>query len=294
MNPIPYVFLALAFVGLVANIVMFVYFGSHGGMGRPWVLIVRCILLALVVFCVVIAWQCRSTSVFRTRHGLVKKLMGWISKSDRFNAISLEWAYQKVQSNVLGRYVAEKMAGSRCVILREPMLKTVDGTESVNPVFDGLMEGLGGKLEVVKIIDLPMKKEAPPPLKPGEEEPVTLGWKDEVWTVADLDEILADVSDFDLLVTCVPLPEGVVGMDGQVMSSCLAGKKIAMAGGYSGLYDAALEKGVVVAAVTYKPECRFDEKDIPGNIQEAFDKRYVLLKGGPREEPKEELVPADE
>jgi hypothetical protein len=46
-----------------------------------------------------------------------------------------------------------------------------------------------------------------------------------------------------------------------------------------------------VAAVTFKPDCRFDEKDIPNDDKEAFEKRYLLLKGGPHVETLPDLLP---
>ena len=64
-----------------------------------------------------------------------------------------------------------------------------------------------------------------------------------------------------------------------------------MLGGYSKEYDVALEEGSIVAAVTFKPNCRFDEKDIPEDDQKAFEKRYLLLEGGPRVEVLPDILP---
>ena len=46
-----------------------------------------------------------------------------------------------------------------------------------------------------------------------------------------------------------------------------------------------------MAAVTFKPNCCFDEKDIPEDDQKAFEKRYLLLEGGPRVEVLPDILP---
>ena len=61
--------------------------------------------------------------------------------------------------------------------------------------------------------------------------------------------------------------------------------------GLTATQDNVLAEGSIVAAVTFKPDCRFDEKDIPQDDKEAFDKRYLLLEGGPRVEILPELLP---
>ena len=94
-----------------------------------------------------------------------------------------------------------------------------------------------------------------------------------------------------MLISCVPLPANVVDKSGRFTMPSLAGRKLALLGGYSKEYDRALEDGTVVAAVTFKPNCRFDEKDIPEDDQKAFEKRYLLLEGGPRVETPPDLPP---
>ena len=103
--------------------------------------------------------------------------------------------------------------------------------------------------------------------------------------------MLVEAGDFDLLISCVQLPEDVIDNHGRFTPPSLAGRKVALLGGYSQAYDNVLAEGSIVAAVTFKPDCRFDEKDIPQDDKEAFDKRYLLLEGGPRVEILPELLP---
>ena len=289
MNSISFLFLILAIVATAVNIFLF----AHNGVGgfRPSGMALRAVLLLVAIVGVVMAWRYRSYDAFRNpKQRLAKWLRRWSFESDKFDAIHLEWAYQRMQARVMGRYLADKQAGRRCVILREPIMKDVAGKESVNPAFDGLCEGFGKNLEIVKVLEIGALKK-PEPLPEGEEEPVVTGLKDETWTVADLDELLEDVGEFDLLISCVPLPSDVVDKSGRFAMRNLAGRKLALLGGYTKEFDRALEDGSVVAAVTFKPNCRFDEKDIPEDDQKAFEKRYLLLEGGPRVEMLPELLP---
>ena len=288
MNLMPILFLVLAVVAMIVNIFLF----AQGGGFRPSGLAVRAILLLVAIGCVVMAWRYRSYDAFKNpKQRWADKLRRWSFESDRFDAIHLEWSYQKVQARVLGRYLAEKYAGKRCVILREPIMKDVAGKDSVNPAIEGLREGLGNNVTVVKELEIG-KLQKPEPLPEGEEEPVEMGLKKNVpWTADDLEEMLVEAGDFDLLISCVQLPEDFIDNHGRFTPPSLAGRKVALLGGYSQAYDNVLAEGSIVAAVTFKPDCRFDEKDIPKDDKEAFDKRYLLLEGGPRVEILPELLP---
>ena len=66
-------------------------------------------------------------------------------------------------------------------------------------------------------------------LQPGEEEPVPTGLGKKAWRGEDLDRMLASAGKFDILITCVQLPEGVVDGDGRFTLPSLDGKKLAMA-----------------------------------------------------------------
>lgn len=283
MNRIQIFFLLLGLVALVLNIFVFIFLNARGGGFKPLALVLRILFIVVIIVSLFMVWNCRSVALYGRHHTLVSKYMKSIFDSDRFQVINLEWSYQKVQSQMLGNYVGEKHEGAMCVILREPMLKNTKGVESSNAVYDGLVEGLDKRLEIVKVLDLPMIKEEKK-LQPDEEEPVPMGLEKKTWGREDLDKLLMSAGPFDILITCVQLPEGVVDADGLFLIPSLEGRKIAMAGGYSKEYDAALETGNVIAAVTYKPDCRFDEKDIPDDLRKAFDKRYVLLTGGKAED----------
>ena len=289
MNSIPFLFLILAIVATAVNIFLFAHYGFGGF--KPLGLALRAILLLVAIFCVVMAWRHRSYDAFKNpKERWAKWLRRWSFESDKFDTIHLEWAYERMQARVLGRYLADKQEGKRCVILREPIMKDVAGKESVNPAFDGLLEGLGKKLTVVKVLEIGAL-EKPEPLPEGEEEPVVTGLKDETWTAADLDAMLEDAGEFDLLISCVPLPADIIDKSGHFILRNLVGRKLALLGGYSKEYDVALEEGSIVAAVTFKPNCRFDEKDIPEDDQKAFEKRYLLLEGGPRVEVLPDILP---
>ena len=229
MNPIPILFLVLAVLAMVVNIFLFAHYGvMQGGVFSLSGLALRVILLLVTIGCVMMAWRHRSYDAFKNpKQRWADKLRRWSFESERFDAIHLEWSYQKVQARVLGRYLAEKYAGMRCVVLREPIMKDVAGKNSVNPAIEGLREGLGNHVTIVKELEIG-NLQKPEPLPEGEEEPVEMGLKkNNPWTAADLEEMLAEAGDFDLLISCVQLPEDVMDDHGRFTLPSLRERKVA-------------------------------------------------------------------
>ena len=85
-----------------------------------------------------------------------------------------------------------------------------------------------------------------------------------------MDDILKGANaDYDMVITCIGLPAG-----GRARRK---GKKVAIAGGSVYEYGPAIQGKMIVAAVTYKPDAEYDDKSVPSNMEEAFNKRYLLV-----------------
>ena len=199
--------------------------------------------------------------------------LGTITGADQKESMNREIGYQKVQTRKLGAYLKEKYAGKKIVIMKDPTINTQDGKDT--PQLQGLKEGLEGALEIVAEIS----PDLPKPTGPVQEgmpedammEPI------EVWfTPKELDKTLEKVSgDYDLLVTTFGLPQGVFAP--KDFKGKLAGKKVVVAGGSIYELGFGFQAGLIVAAVTYKPNAEYDEKPVPKDLDTAFNKRYLLV-----------------
>lgn len=194
--------------------------------------------------------------------------IGTVTGADMKSAQKRELEFQKVQTRKLGQFLGEKYAGKKIVILKDPTVVAINGAEL--PIIVGLKEGLGSAATIVSEIAPNAPKVAGGP--DGEEmiEPI------ETWfDVKKLDETLASAPEYDILVTTCGLPENYNynrGLPGK-----LKGKQVVVAGGSIYNLGGAILKGEVIAAVTYKPNAEYDEKPVPSNLDEAFNKRYLLV-----------------
>ena len=203
--------------------------------------------------------------------GIVRTVTG----ADQKDSMNREIGYQMVQTRKLGLYLKEKFAGKKVVILKDPTINTQDGKDT--PQLQGLKEGLGGALEIVAEIapDLPKPQGQPQEGMPEDMmvEPI------EVWfTAKELDKTLGKVNgDYDILITTFGLPQGGVMDPKGGFKGKLAGKKVVFAGGSIYEQGFAFQSGLIVAAVTYKPNAEYDENPVPKDLDTAFNKRYLLV-----------------
>lgn len=237
----------------------------------------KALLLFLVLLGVVAAYVCRRPRLF-TSEGLVMGGVQETFRRGRYGEIVAEWSFERVQGIVLGRYLAEARGGRRCVVVRGPLLKNSKGEAMDSPMVSGIKEGMNGSLEIVNELEIPMSLPSLPKAEPGQPAPVPLGIADEQrWSAEALDGLLQTVGEFDVLIVCVPLPEGCIGEYGVVNISGARGRDIVLATGSSDAIRLAVLNGSVLAGVGYKPGVRCNEKVCPPPIEEAFDMRYVLL-----------------
>jgi hypothetical protein len=205
----------------------------------------------LAIVCAIIAIVAALWSAIGTMSGAPSKQAG-----------EREIEFQRVQTRVLGAHLAEKHAGAKAIIIKDPF--STDSSRP-NPLLDGLKAGMGSGVEIVA--------EVAPPLPAGYNE----GGEGEMmapmetwYTAKVMQDILKGAGvDYDMVITCIGLPIGGLMQ--------LKGKKVVFAGGSPYEYAAAIAGGLVVAAVTYKPDAIYDDKPVPSALQEAFDKRYVLI-----------------
>ncbi len=212
--------------------------------------------------------------------GIKNTMMG----DDQKAARDRELEYQRIQTRELGKYLAEKYAGQKAVVMVDPMLRfDVYGTALTreDPILEGLKQGLGTEITVVKEIypQMPFKEKKPPVMGPDGEEIMDDDMMEpmETWfTGRELTAIMPPADTYDLFITLIGLPNGRPVRE-------LSGKNLVIIGGdtpsMGSLFQANGRKGLpnTVAAVTYNPDAVYDDKPIPKDPQEAFNKRFLLV-----------------
>ncbi|NLZ63492.1 MAG: hypothetical protein GX902_06750 [Lentisphaerae bacterium] len=212
--------------------------------------------------------------------GMKKTMMG----DDQKAARDRELEYQRIQTRELGKYLAGKFAGQKAVVMVDPMLRfDVYGAAITreDPILEGLKQGLGTSITIVKEIypQMPFKEKKAPITGPDGEvimdddmmEPM------EMWfTAKELKDIMPEADTYDIFITLIGLPGGKPARE-------MAGKNLVLVGGDTPsmgvLFQANGQKGLpnTVAAVTYNPNAVYDNKPIPKDPKEAFDKRFLLV-----------------
>ena len=205
--------------------------------------------------------------------------------------VQREMAYQKVGVEKLGMYLAEKHPGGKAVILIEP---SGDRNQArTQALLAGLRDGLGSGVTIVKEYQLTIPEEVKAAFTPGGGGPGGPGPGGpgggpgapggpemmppmEYWFTAEVfDNIVAEYKDqCNLVITTVGLPRDLQAMNYWNLEGA---PKIAVASGSIYELKNVIQGGYVVAAVCYSPKAVYDEKPPPSNLDEAFDKRFLLV-----------------
>ncbi|MFA6814973.1 MAG: hypothetical protein WCS73_01590 [Lentisphaeria bacterium] len=223
-----------------------------------------------------LATVCAIIATLAALWGIVKTFDG----SEMKNARNRELEYQRIQSRVLGKYIAKNFPGKKAVVLVDPMIYAeIPGvtTQRTDPIYEGLVEGLGTSVEIVnKIYPQLPKMNTPQGAPAGAPADMPMDMMippTEMWfTAKSLAKIIPPGTSYDIFISLINLPVGS-------MRVChdLTQKKIALIGGDTSIYGALFSGGYAVAAVTHNPKAIYDEKSIPRDEMKAFNKRYLLL-----------------
>jgi hypothetical protein len=198
--------------------------------------------------------------------------------------IEREMTYQKVSAQKLAMYLADKHAGAKALVVIQP----TGGQDRENPLVAGLKEGFGGKIEIVQVLEPEIPEEAkkmfaaempPAPEEGGAGGP---GAGEEVvppleywFTPALFDKIAEDSKDqADMIITTIGLPQDPASMRFWAMDPR---PKLAVVSGSVYKLKKAIKSGAIVGAVTYSPAAVYEDKPPPGDIDKAFDKRFILV-----------------
>lgn len=192
-------------------------------------------------------------------------------------------AYTRTSTYTLGAHLAEKFPGSRAIVVLpypSPYGPGGFGEERINQLLAGLREGLVGKITIVETFKPQMPEEVMRGFRAdgthiGSELMVSM---DEWFTASYFDDVLMSRGGrWDMAISLAGLPADVSRM--AVLQQSPRPK---LAAWYWRKYRAAfrlredIAVGDVAAVVAPHPQRR-RYKDAPKDLQEAFERRFLLL-----------------
>lgn len=192
--------------------------------------------------------------------------------------VDTEMRYLEVSAQKLGDYLAQTCPGAKALVVTDPPTAFNEGRRKA--MSEGLKKGFAGKVTVAAedspTIPEEAKKAAVSSSGPdGGADPNAVPPM-EYWLTAKLfDELVAKhASTCDLVVSMVGLPTDMAKMK---LWTQPTRPKVALASG--SVYD--LRKVIagkgVVAAVAYNPKAVYDNNPPPADMNQAFDKRFLLV-----------------
>ena len=197
------------------------------------------------------------------------------------SAIDREKAYQRAQAIVLSNTLTNMYNGNgKCLVIHN----TVSDSHKaeVMKLIDSFKEGFGGK--VTDMVVVPIKE------YPGDEALMEEAMMEN--TAEDFNKVIAAHQDCDVVIIMVPLPNAPSELLKMDIFSLVQdpedeekwikdpNKKYPLVGvfnGYIGNLEPFFLDNLIGAMSLWKPDPTIDEKPVPENVKEAFDKRYLIV-----------------
>ncbi len=185
--------------------------------------------------------------------------------------IQNEFVYTKASYVTLGKFIAEKNAGAKILLIVDKQRKN----DTRSPMLlDAFKEGLAGKATIsaseTPAIAWP---EGRPQPRPEEMDMMPL---QEMMTAQSFNDLMAKYPDCTLIVSFIGLPNDVENMQIWTMEPEKRPKIALINGTYHNLKSAVVS-GIVVAIVAVNPGAKFTDESAPSDIKAAFDKRYIMI-----------------
>ncbi len=191
--------------------------------------------------------------------------------------IENEFTYTKASYYTLGNHIANKLPGTKILLIVDRQRQNDDRTPKLLEAFK---QGLNGKATITATetpaIDWP---EGRPQPKPEELDMMPL---QEMMNAKSFNDLMTKYPDCNLIVSFIGLPNDIenlavwaIWQEGTV-EEAKRPKICLINGAYHNLKDA-IKSGIVAGVVAVNPTAKFTDEAAPSDIKAAFDKRYILI-----------------
>lgn len=205
--------------------------------------------------------------------------------------------YQEVAAEKLGAHLAEEYPNAKTVILSHmdySKIQSATGDENgdkempssiakIKAQEEALREGADGGLDIINVIHPEVPEETLSRMEGAEGpegemiDPMFLEEMGMMMEAEDYNEIIdGELDDCELFVMLTDPPYEIEKLDLWRMNN--PPKTALLNPGVMNKLENAVEQGLAVAIVSYKPDADYQMKDaVPKDLDKAFDKRYILI-----------------
>lgn len=181
--------------------------------------------------------------------------------------------YLNAQMQTLGEHLAKKYGGARILLIHSPI------SQHNKDRFDVTVEALENGLKKGVGTSITAKISPPPPEGANSEDEMMMYYEEMGMEATVFDKMLAEHSECDLVVSLIGLPWNYQDMEfWKTPPEEEKPQKLVLVN--ASLYDLkpAFKAGYIVAAVVTNPDFRYKmDEEPPRDLEEAFEKRYLLL-----------------
>ncbi len=171
-----------------------------------------------------------------------------------------EEQYRQIAYRRFGKHLAEKHAGSRALLLTEPVGENERDQSWHKITMEALKEGLGRKVEIIA-------QEKIGVLGPGARL---------MFTLEEFEDTLDAHAGYDLLISLAGLPPNYEEMALWQMED-EERPKVALANANIHELGEAIKAGYIVCVLHPNPGGYNPKEDVPADPKEAFKKRFLLI-----------------
>jgi UPF0716 family protein affecting phage T7 exclusion len=195
--------------------------------------------------------------------------LGWEKKARQTAILDKELRYTDAQFQYLGGYMKRKFADHSVLLIASPKIagSSEYSDNRLDTIEGALKEAFDGKLTIAGTVHLeaPEDQDGMPPMF------------ETMFTAEAFDEIVADNPEATLILSLVGLPMNWKEMQFWQIEDAKRPKLVITNGQVYELYDPIIQ-GYVNAVVHYNPSSEYNfEEDVPSDVTEAFEKRYLLI-----------------
>lgn len=184
--------------------------------------------------------------------------------------IKNEMKFARASSFMIGDEIKKTSPGVKVLAIVD---RNFEKNTRMQELVEGLKEGLGSP-ESVEVDTPVIASEANKVKKPGAPDDDFMLPLEEVMKPADFDAVLDKHSDCKIAVSFIGLPRDIGGLK---LWTKADGVKLALMNVETKKLKAAIQKGFIVALVTYIPGVNISEDPAPKDPKKAFDLRYLLI-----------------
>ena len=202
------------------------------------------------------------------------------SKIDN-KAIEREKLYQNAQAMILANTLGNSYNGSgKCLVVHHPVIQK--NRRDIDRMVTAFNDGFGGKIKEMRTVPI---KEYDMSMEMPEEAMMEN-------TAEDFNKVLKENADCDMVIFMVPLPYSKEELqkisafkvipsgddkEKMVKDPTVAYPLIGVYNGYIGNLEELFNQDLIGAMSLWKPDPTIDEKPVPENVLEAFNKRYLVI-----------------